>query len=84
MLGLDILQTLKMEKLNNIESIEFTKETLLIKIDNIMHQLDLKVISNKLLKASKEERNNYIISPSNYGIHWPMIDEDISLNILLQ
>ncbi|NCA31098.1 MAG: DUF2442 domain-containing protein, partial [Chitinophagia bacterium] len=24
------------------------------------------------------------ISPSNYGIHWPMIDEDISLNILLQ
>jgi hypothetical protein len=49
-----------------------------------MHQLDLKVISNKLLKASEEERNNYIISPSNYGIHWPMIDEDISLNILLQ
>jgi len=84
MLSLDILQTLKMEKLNNIESIEFTKETLLIKIDNIMHQLDLKVISNKLLKASEEERNNYIISPSNYGIHWPMIDEDISLNILLQ
>lgn len=84
MLGLDILQTLKMEKLNNIESIEFTKETLLIKIDNIMHQLDLKVISNKLLKASEEERNNYIISPSNYGIHWPMIDEDISLNSLLQ
>jgi len=73
-----------MKKLNNIESIQFTKETLLIKIDNIIHQLDLKVISNKLLKASEEERNNYIISPANYGIHWPMIDEDISLNILLQ
>ncbi|MEY4050352.1 MAG: hypothetical protein RL262_1186, partial [Bacteroidota bacterium] len=26
-----------MEKLNNIESIKFTKETLLITIDNIMH-----------------------------------------------
>ena len=73
-----------MEKLNNIESIQFTKETLFITIDNIIHQLDLKVISNKLLKASEEERNNYIISPANYGIHWPMIDEDISLNILLQ
>ena len=73
-----------MEKLNNIESIEFTKETLLIKIDNIMHQLDLKVISNKLLKASEVERNNYIISPANYGIHWPMIDEDISLSFLLK
>ena len=73
-----------MKKLNNIESIQFTKETLLITIDNIIHQLDLKVISNKLLIASEEERNNYIISPANYGIHWPMIDEDISLNILLQ
>jgi hypothetical protein len=73
-----------MEKLNNIESIQFTKETLLIKIDNIIHQLDLKVISKKLLKASEEERSNYIISPSNYGIHWPMIDEDISLSFLLK
>ena len=71
-----------MEKLNNIESIQFTKETLLITIDNIIHQLDLKVISNKLLIASEEERNNYIISPANYGIHWPMIDEDISLSFL--
>ncbi len=53
-----------MEKLNNIESIKFTKETLLIKIDNIMHQLDLKLISKKLLIASDEERNNYIISPA--------------------
>ena len=50
-----------MEKLNNIESIQFTKEKLLITIDNIMHQLDLNLISNKLLKASEEERNNYII-----------------------
>ena len=73
-----------MEKLNNIESIKFTKEKLLITIDNIMHQLDLKLISKKLLIASEEERNNYIISPANYGMYWPMIDEDISLSFLLK
>ncbi|MBK6354899.1 MAG: DUF2442 domain-containing protein [Saprospiraceae bacterium] len=22
---------------------------------------------------------NFIISPSSYGIHWPIIDEDISI-----
>ncbi len=73
-----------MEKLNNIESIQFTTDTLLIEIDHIVHQLDLKVISNKLLNATEAERNNYTISPANYGIHWPMIDEDISLNFLFK
>jgi hypothetical protein len=73
-----------MEQLNNIESIQFTTDTLLIEIDHIVHQLDLKVISNKLLNATEAERNNYTISPANYGIHWPMIDEDISLSFLLK
>ncbi len=82
--GLNTLQILKMEQLNNIESIQFTTDTLLIEIDHIVHQLDLKVISNKLLNATEAERNNYTISPANYGIHWPMIDEDISLSFLLK
>ncbi|MGE6218703.1 DUF2442 domain-containing protein [Nubsella zeaxanthinifaciens] len=30
----------------------------------------------KLLNASKEERENYCISP--FGIHWENIDEDLS------
>lgn len=84
MLGLNTSQILKMEKLNNIESIQFTTDTLLIEIDHIVHQLDLKVISNKLLNATEAERNNYTISPANYGIHWPMIDEDISLDFLFK
>ena len=84
MLGLNTLQIPKMEQLNNIESIHFTTDALLIEIDYIVHQLDLKVISKKLLSASDAERNNYIISPANYGIHWPMIDEDISLNFLFK
>ena len=50
-----------MEKLNNIESIKFTKEKLLITIDKIMHQLDLNLISKKLLIASDEERKKEII-----------------------
>jgi hypothetical protein len=79
-----LLKILKMEKLNNIESIKFTTDTLLIEIDHIVHQLDLKVISKKLLSSSDAERNNYTISPVNYGIHWPMIDEDISLNFLFK
>lgn len=33
----------------------------------------------RLRGASQEKLNNYEISPSGYGIHWPDLDEDISI-----
>lgn len=33
----------------------------------------------KLSDAAKEQLENYEISPSGYGIHWPDIDEDLSV-----
>lgn len=33
----------------------------------------------KLSKASQKELSNYKISPAGYGIHWPDLDEDISI-----
>ncbi|WP_034259340.1 DUF2442 domain-containing protein [Aequorivita capsosiphonis] len=32
----------------------------------------------RLQNASKEERENYELSP--FGIHWPTLDEDLSFN----
>ena len=45
---------------------------------------DLNIISKKLLNASDIERMLYKISPSGYGIHWPLIDEDLSIQALIQ
>ena len=33
----------------------------------------------RLRKASKEQLQNFEISPANYGVHWPDVDEDISV-----
>ena len=33
----------------------------------------------RLAKASSQALNNFEISPSGYGIHWPDMDEDISI-----
>jgi hypothetical protein len=33
--------------------------------------------------ATEAERNFYKISPSGYGIHWPAIDEDLSIKGLI-
>lgn len=46
--------------------------------------IDLEKVSTRLLVASEAERNLYKISPSGYGIHWPLIDEDISVKALLK
>ena len=40
-------------------------------------------ISSVLEIASMEERYYFEISPSGYGIHWPLLDEDISIDGLL-
>ncbi|OGR88570.1 MAG: hypothetical protein A3A86_07315 [Elusimicrobia bacterium RIFCSPLOWO2_01_FULL_60_11] len=33
----------------------------------------------RLLSAKKKQRNRFEISPAGYGIHWPDLDEDLSV-----
>ena len=37
----------------------------------------------RLLNTSKDQLTNFKISPSGYGIHWPEIDEDISIKAFI-
>lgn len=46
--------------------------------------LDLREVSARLFEASEEERNLYENSPSGYGVHWPLIDEDLSLESIFK
>ena len=68
---------------NTIQSVSFSEEKLLITVNEIDYSFNLKDISLKLLNATKEERNQFEISPANYGIHWPLIDEDLSIKGLI-
>jgi hypothetical protein len=68
---------------NTIQSVTFSEEKLLITVNQIDYSFNLKDISLKLLNATKEERNQFEISPANYGIHWPLIDEDLSIKGLI-
>lgn len=38
----------------------------------------------RLMRATPEQRANWRISGSGYGIHWPEIDEDLSSEGLLR
>lgn len=63
--------------------IEFEGNNLVIQKNDVKHVVDLKIASSKLLHASEAEPKLYRISPSRYGIHWPLIDEDLSIEKLL-
>jgi len=72
-----------MKKYHKIELVQFMNEKLKIRIDGDEHEFELSVISKKLTNASHIERTKYQISSSGYGIHWPLIDEDLSIDGLL-
>jgi hypothetical protein len=65
-------------------AIQFEGNELIIVKNGQRKVVDLKVVSSKLLDASEGERNLYRISLSGYGIHWPLIDEDLSIEKLLK
>jgi hypothetical protein len=72
-----------MKKYHDISELKFEDSFLVITIDGETKRIQLNKISSVLEKASKEERNNFEISPSGYGIHWPFLDEDISIDGIL-
>ncbi len=72
-----------MMKIHEVQNVAFAGDTLLLKIDGKDYRFPLAGISPALLGASASARENFEISPSGYGIHWPAIDEDLSIDGLL-
>jgi len=68
---------------HDIKNLHFSGEYMILTIDGDEKKFRIKEISSALEGASQDERNVYEISPSGYGIHWPLIDEDISIDGLL-
>jgi hypothetical protein len=72
-----------MKKNHNIKNIRFEGKNLLLNIDGEERRFPLHKISSLLAKATEKERNTFEISPSGYGIHWPLLDEDLSIDGLI-
>lgn len=57
---------------------------LLITSGEIKCKIPFDQLSEKLKNASEMERQIFVLSPSGYGIHWPLIDEDLAIEQLLK
>ena len=67
---------------HSIENIRFINDVLILDVDGKKYEFNLNEISKKLLNANEMERNFYKISPSGYGINWPLVDEDLAVGAL--
>ena len=72
-----------MNKRREVEMLSFENDHMRLEVDGRKYTLNLKDVSPRLFHASVEERGRYEISPGGYGIHWPLIDEDLSIDGLL-
>nr|VFK66124.1 MAG: Protein of unknown function (DUF2442) [Candidatus Kentron sp. UNK]VFK71756.1 MAG: Protein of unknown function (DUF2442) [Candidatus Kentron sp. UNK] len=72
-----------MKKIHKVENARIEKGVLSLRVDGIDIRRNLNELSSTLANAKEAEQKAFEISPSGYGIHWPLIDEDISIDGLL-
>lgn len=64
--------------------IEATAEALVIQLEDRDAPIPWEKCSPRLARASDGERRQARLSPGGYGVHWPLLDEDLSIAGLLR
>jgi len=72
-----------MKQHHDVADVHFEGDVLHVTIDGRARMFNIHEISQVLLNAPEKDRQMFEISPSGYGIHWPLLDEDLSIDGLL-
>lgn len=73
-----------MTKFHEIEIVSSDETYLYLDIDGVTYRLRWSDGSPVLAKATMAERRRIEISPSGYGLHWSLVDEDLAIAPLLK
>ena len=65
-------------------SVETNPQALVIVLADRRVEIPWEKCSPALAKATDAQRQQTVLSPGGYGIHWPLIDEDLSISGLIQ
>jgi hypothetical protein len=77
------VEAIEMNEYHVVENLKIENGLLRLVVDGVRIEKPLKEVSLILADAKLEEQEKFEVSPSGYGIHWPLIDEDISIDGLL-
>jgi len=72
-----------MDKAHEVESVSFEGTILVLRVDGREYRVDVSEVSELLARATPAQRARFEVSPSGYGIHWPDLDEDLSIDGLI-
>lgn len=72
-----------MTKAHHVTNARVSGGRLYLTIDGTDCVFSLAGISQRLAAATEAERSIFEIASSGYGIHWPLLDEDLSIDGLL-
>ncbi len=72
-----------MDKAHDVKDVSFAGTSLRLKVDGKLYEVDIVMYSKALAQATSDQRNKFEVSPTGYGIHWPDLDEDLSIDGLI-
>ena len=72
-----------MDKAHCIQDVPFSGSIMHLRVDGKDYEIDILAESERLRNATQKQRENFEISPAGYGIHWPDVDEDLSIDGLI-
>lgn len=65
-------------------AIETTPDSLIVILESGPVSIPWGRCSERLARATPVERSLAELSPSGYGIHWPLVDEDLAVGPLVR
>ena len=71
------------QKIHDVSIVDINENQLSVIIDGENHLFDIGLISPILSKAKLYQLKNIEISSSGYGLYWPDLDEDLSIDGLI-
>ena len=70
-------------KIHEVEIVKRDDAYLYLNVDQQLYRIRWLNCSSKLAGAKQTEREYIEVSPSGYGLHWLLIDEDLAVTSLL-
>ena len=72
------------KQIHHVQNVRFSGTIMDLKCDGTEYIPNVASLSQRLAAATDKQRANFRVLPSGYDIHWPEVDEDLSVDGLIR